>query len=249
MAQYKLGKGPVVTDPRTLRYGAYRRPRLLPPPPIVDHGKVVAQWPMYQNDQYADCTIAAAAHMIQCWTANAHHEITPPDADVFNAYKHFTTPGPENGCDMLTVLKYWHRTGMLNNKITLFATLELKNIVEAKEAVELFCGCYIGVALPNFAMQEHMALIPWVVPPTGPVGDAAPNKQNGHCVCAIAYDPQHLYVVTWGQIKAMTWDFYAAYCEEAYVVLSADYLDRDKSPEGLDLAQLKHDLGQLVGIS
>ena len=37
---------------------------------------------VYYNDQYGDCTRAAAGHMIQNWTANAVTEITPPDQSV-----------------------------------------------------------------------------------------------------------------------------------------------------------------------
>ena len=37
---------------------------------------------MYYNDQYGDCTCAAAGHMIQNWTASAATEISPPDQSV-----------------------------------------------------------------------------------------------------------------------------------------------------------------------
>jgi hypothetical protein len=40
----------------------------------------------------------------------------------------------------------------------------------------------------------------------------------------------------------MTWDFYSTYADEAYAVLSPHFLDRGKTPAGLDLAQLKHDV-------
>jgi hypothetical protein len=52
-----------------------------------------------------------------------------------------------------------------------------------------------------------MLTVPWVVPPGGPVGNAAPNPNNGHCIPAVSYDADNLYVVTWGEIKPMSWAF------------------------------------------
>ncbi len=40
----------------------------------------------------------------------------------------------------------------------------------------------------------------------------------------------------------MTWDFYDAYAEEAFAVLSPDFLKGGMSKAGFDLAQLKTDL-------
>lgn len=222
--KYCFGKKPPVFDSRTLRFGAYLKPALPQPPASKDYGKKVPQWPMYLNNKYGDCTCAAAAHMIQCWTANAAKEKSPTDPQVLKFYEHFTPPGPENGCSMLDVLKYWRSTGLGGDKIDAFAALEPKNATEAKDAVNLFGGCYIGVELPTFALNAPDLLkVPWVVPPQGPVGNAAPNPNGGHCVPAVAYDERNLYVVTWGAIKAMSWPFYNAYADEAYALLSPDF--------------------------
>jgi hypothetical protein len=243
---FRLGKQPAVFDSRTLRFGAYLTPQLPPPPPAVNYGKAVPSWPIYYNDQYGDCTCAAAAHMIQNWTASAGKEVSPANQDVLDFYEHFTTPGPDNGCVMLSVLKYWRSTGLGNDKITAFAQVENKNMTEAQDAVNLFGSLYIGVELPDFAVNSSNILeTPWVVPPQGPVGDAAPNPQNGHCIPAVAYDQRNLYVVTWGAVKSMSWQFYATYADEAFAVLSKDFLTKDKAPAGFDLAQLTADLAEI----
>ena len=113
--------------------------------------------------------------------------------------------------------------------------------MEVKDAVNLFGSCYIGVALPDFAVppgQDYLA-IPWVVPPQGPVGNAAPNPNNGHCIPAVGYDGRNVYVVTWGALKPMSWQFYGAYMDEAFAGLStSDWLAAGKSPSGFDLAAL-----------
>lgn len=246
---FRLGKTPAIFDSRTLRFGAYLETKLPPPPASANYGKAVPMWPMYLNDKYGDCTCAAAGHMIQNWTANAGKEISPTDQQVLAFYEHFTAPGPENGCNMLSVLKYWQSSGLGGHKIAAFTQVEKKNFTEAQDAVNLFGSLYIGVELPDFAVQAGNFLdIPWVVPPQGPTGEAAPNPQNGHCIPAVAYDQRNLYVVTWGALKAMSWQFYATYTEEAYAVLSPDFLKDGKAPIGFNLAQLKEDLAEIQRI-
>jgi len=49
----------------------------------------------------------------------------------------------------------------------------------------------------------------------------------------------------------MTWGFLDAYCDEAYAVLSQDWLDATKhvTPANLDLATLKVDLKQIDNVN
>ncbi len=243
---YKLGKKPPVVDKRTLCFAKYLT--LAAPPPSVAYYNKVPTWPIYYNDQYGDCTCAAAAHMVQNWTANAGTEFSPPDPSVLAFYEHFvgTPPPPDEGCDMLSVLKYWRKAGLDKQKVTAFASLDLQNHSQAQSATYLLGSVYIGVALPNFAVQGDMLTVPWVVPPGGPVGDAAPNPNNGHCIPAVGYDADQLWIVTWGELKSMSWDFYDAYADEAFAVLSQDFIEASGvSPGGLNIKALKADLAQL----
>lgn len=211
---FKLGKNPPVLDARTLLFGAYLKPALPPPPPAVDYSHNVPSWPMYGNDVYGDCTCAAAGHMIQCWTANAGTELTPANGSVISFYEHFVgnPPPPDAGCDMLTVLRYWRKAGLAHHKVLAFTSLVLQDQIQAKQALDMFGSVYIGVALPDFAVTGNMLTVPWVVPPSGAVGSAAPNQQNGHGIPAFAYDADNLYVVTWGEVKAMSWPFLCGLC-------------------------------------
>ena len=71
----------------------------------------------------------------------------------------------------------------------------------------------------------------------------APNPDNGHCIPAVAYDARNLYVVTWGELKPMSWQFYDAYADEAFAVLSQDFIDaKGKTIDGFDLDALDADL-------
>lgn len=246
---YKLGKHPPVLDDRTLRFKDYVTPALPAPPASVTYYQNVATWPMYYNDQYGDCTCAAAGHMIQNWTANAATEVTPPPPTVLTFYEHFvgTPPPPDEGCNMLSVLKYWRRTGLDQHKVQAFTSLDLQDQSQAQSAVYLLGGIYIGVALPDFAVQgDNYLAIPWVVPQGGPVGNAAPNQQNGHCIPAVGYDAEQLWIVTWGSLKSMSWGFYNAYADESYAVVSTDFIGTSgESPTGFNLTALENDLAQL----
>jgi hypothetical protein len=208
----------------------------------------VTVWPMYYNNEYGDCTCAAAGHMVQNWTANAGNEVTLPQQAILTFYEHFvgTPPPADAGCNMLAVLKYWRQKGLGGHKVQAFTSLELTNQLEAQTATYLFGSVYIGVSLPDFAVQGDMLTVPWVVPAGGPVGNAAPNPQNGHCIPAVAYDAENLYIVTWGELKAMSWGFYNAYADEAYGVISEDFIEPSgDTAAGFNLAALKADLAKL----
>ena len=249
MGQVKLGKLPARFDDRTLQFGAYLTKKLKAPPPAVDYSKAVKRWPMMKNDTYGDCTCAAAGHMIQEWTANIGREHILTDAQILTAYRYFAGDNPDAGANMLDVLKYWRKTGIGGDRITAFAELEPMSDTQARDAVFLFGACYIGVALPDFAVAgPNVLATPWVVPPKGPIGDAAPNFRNGHCIPAVAYDTRNLYIVTWGALKAMSWQFYLTYTEEAYAVLSTDWINPKgkKAPSGFDFATLLEDLAAVT---
>jgi hypothetical protein len=63
---------------------------------------------------------------------------------------------------------------------------------------------------------------------------------------AVGYDADQLWIVTRGELKSMAWDFYNAYADEAFAVLSQDFIEGSGgSPEGLDLKALRADLAKL----
>lgn len=250
MATFKLGKHLPQFDSRTLLFGKYLTATLPPPPAAVDYSKPVSVWPMMGNDQYGDCICAAAGHMIEEWTANTGTEKTVSDAQILTAYNHFAKGVADAGANMLDVLKYWRKTGIGGDKITVFTQLEPKNDSQARDAVNLFGNCYIGVALPDFAVAPGTDFLqtPWVVPPQGPVGNATPNPQNGHCIPAVGYDSRNLYVVTWGALKSMSWQFYDAYMDEAFAVLSSDWINKKvgTAPSGFNMIALQQDLAAVT---
>jgi hypothetical protein len=242
----RLGKQAARHDPRTLLLGNYLKPAGLPPPkPSVDWGAKVRQWPMMGNDKVGDCTCAAAGHLIEGWTANANGDpVILPDSAILGAYSAITgyvagQPSTDRGANELDVLSYWRKTGFGGRRIVAYAALEPQNRTHVEDAIELFGGCYIGLALPASAQQQAV----WSVPPGGPSGTGAPGSWGGHAVPVVAYDQRGLTAVTWGAVKRMTWGFWSTYCDEAYALVSQDWIDKKgHDPEGFDLNGLLADL-------
>ena len=106
-----------------------------------------------------------------------------------------------------------------------------------QSAAWIFGGLYIGLQLPLSA--QYQETWDWNGSLTG---DDRPGSWGGHAVDVVRYGAAGLTVVTWGSLKAMTWSFWDRYCDEAYCILSRDFLDGDRAPNGFDLAALRADL-------
>jgi hypothetical protein len=252
----KLGKHPPRHDPRTLLFATYATAALPAPPASLDlTTKLKAAWGMMENEQVGDCTCAAAGHLMMEWTANSKSKIfTASDKQIIAAYSAITGYNPktganDNGAQEIDVLNYWRQTGIAGHKITAFIALEPSNTTHIKDGTWIFGGCYIGLALPKSAQAQTSNKQIWSVPPGGTGGDGAPGSWGGHAVPVVAYDARSLTVVTWGALQTMTWGFWAAYCDEAYAILSPDFLAQKGgqlvSPDGFNLAQLQADLADL----
>ena len=76
---------------------------------------------------------------------------------------------------------------------------------------------------------------------------ARPGSWGGHAVNVVAYDDRTLTVVTWGRLQEMTWAFWERYVDESYAIISPDFLDAGKAPNGFDLAALRRDLALVTG--
>lgn len=250
----KLGKKAPRLDSRNLKLANYLKPGVTFNPPAESSWVVdVPSWGMMENDQLGDCVIAGAGHSIQQWTFYVKEKlgqgqmVVVPDNQILTAYEKVGgyvpgDPSTDNGCDMLTALKYWRKTGIGGHKILAFVQVDPTKPLEWMSAIELFGNLYIGLALPLSAQNQEA----WTVPDGGPEGDGSPGSWGGHCVPIMAYSPQSLTCVTWGQTLKMSHNFFAGYCDEAYAVLSQDWLDAQQvAPSSFNLAQLQEDLAAL----
>ena len=239
-----LGKKAPVRDPRTLLLAKYVSPRFSGAPAQADFSGKVKAWGMMLNDKIGDCTVAACGHQIQQWTANAGSQRTPSDAEILSAYEKVSgyrrgDQATDDGADLLDVMKYWRKSGIGGHKIGAFASVDPGNFDHLRAAVWIFGGAVLGLALPQSARDQDV----WDVPAGGAAGLGKPDSWGGHAVEVAGFGPRGVLVVTWGVLKWMTWDFLKAYCEEAYALISKDFLVDGATPNnGFDLARLKADL-------
>jgi hypothetical protein len=241
-AAQMLGKLPVRTDVRTLSLARYVDSAQLPSPPdAFDETSGVDSWPMYSNDRIGDCTTAAAAHMIEAWTAAGRGQaVELPERAVLDAFDHVKVTDPftgQEGAIELDVLRYWRANGIGGHSIGAYARVAVRDQRLVETAAWLFGGLYIGLQMPLTAHAQPVW--DWTGSLAGP---ARPGSWGGHAVDVVRYDRNGLTVVTWGRLQELTWSFWNRYCDEAYCILSDDFLQKGNAPNGFDLAALEADL-------
>lgn len=245
----KLGKLPAKRDSRMLKLGSYLTTTRLPViPGGVDWGSDRDEWGMLANDRLGDCTCAAALHLLQIWTHNCCGEaVNVTDADAIDAYSGACgyvpgDPSTDNGGYLLDVLRYWQKTGIAGRKILAYVSVDPTHHAMVRAAEFLFGGLYCGFDLPLSAQGQDVW--DW----EGSTGDGKPGSWGGHAVNQIVYGRSGQACITWGGEQRMTWSFWDVYCDEAYAVVSEDWLDpTGKSPPGFDLERLLADVAKVTG--
>ena len=241
---FKLGKKSKRVDARTFKLSRYFLGNLPPVPAAVDWSGKVPSWGMMLNDSIGDCTCAGAGHAEMCWTSNAGTEFIPADAQILNAYEAIGgynpgDPSTDQGCDMLSALNFWRNSGIAGRTITAYAEVDPKNRQQVMASVAFFGGLYIGVNLPQSAMDATNSNQVWS-------NTTDTNILGGHCVLIVAYNSSGPVCVTWGQLQQMTWDWFQTYCDEAYCPMSPDWIGLSgTAPSGFNLPQLSQDLQAL----
>jgi len=243
----KLGKLPKREDPRTLQLTRYLvSEEIIFLPTGSDWTQLATDpWGMMKNDELGDCGIAAPGHMVQAWTANAKGaEVTISDEDIVKAYCDvggyvIGRPETDQGCVMLDALNYWRRVGIGGHKIAAFVEFDPTDRVQVRAANWLFGGAYLGFMLPISARSQDV----WEVT-TGP--DAEFGSWGGHACAGTTVDLEQCSLITWGYVQPYSYAFLAKYSDEAYAVLSEDWMGQDaKSVQGFDLGKLQTDLDKL----
>jgi len=205
-------------------------------------------WGMMRND-LGDCTLAAFGHAVMAWSAVVRG--TPaviPDVTILAAYSAVsgyspTRPGSDTGCVVEDVLDYAAKTGIGGHTLTARIAVDPRNLTHLRQSIWTLGVAYLGVELPKTAEQEFDAGLPWSVPRW-----LAGDTVGGHAIVLVAYDAAFFYAVSWGQLVALEPDFVTTYGDEAFALVSPDWLGPDgRSPGGLALADLMQDLAAVAG--
>jgi hypothetical protein len=224
-------------------------PKAVAWPPVAPRGWEYAvpddAWGMLGNDNWGDCAEAGAMHLIQAQTANAGIPLHATEQQTLALYTALTGFDPDagdpgsnptdQGTDLMTVLQYWKKTGInvtavdgsvVNHKILGYASLDVSSIAQIRYASDLFGGIYIGVNLPQSCEDN---LTNWTYQQGSPI-------VGGHCVVPVGQGGAGGHLVSWGASIPFTWEFALQYMDEAYAVVSPEWVAQSgKSPSGMDL--------------
>jgi hypothetical protein len=185
--------------------------------------------------------MAAAAHLIQSWNAQTGQNTpaAPQEQQVIAAYLKLTG-GQDTGLVESQVLKRWMSSGLWNNRIVGYAPVNVHSLDALRQAIAYFGGVYVGIQVPTNAQDQFRAGQPWTLVS----GWAQQPIEGGHAIPLLGYDDQWLYAITWGAVQKVAWDWWSAYGDEAWVILSEEYQNAGKA-DGIDVAALKADLAQV----
>jgi len=237
----KLGVKAVKTDSRTLKVRSYLTPQLPSPPDSLDltHGQT--DFKVLLNDSLGDCTIAGALHQCMLWTLNTGLEDTVDDGEALKYYEKwcgyvYGNPATDQGGILYDVLRLWKAQTLEGNSLSAYASVDVQNVLEVKQAINLFGGMYCGLEFPNSAFSQNM----WTI-----VADDG-GIAGGHCVTLCGYDAVGPKAISWGRIYSMSWGFFLKYFNEGYALISPEWLNRNGlSPDGFNMAQLNQDLAMI----
>lgn len=244
----KLGKLAPKINPKTLQLSKYLGTAVPAPPNKAwrEYKIDPNAWQMFGNDSIGDCTCACIAHMVMLMTAHTGTMVVPTVDDVIGAYSAVSGYNPQNGTNdngaaITDVLNYWRTTGIAGHKILGWAQVDQTNITSMKQAIWLFGGIDIGVNLPNSAMSQFDSNTSWeVLPNDGGI-------DGGHSIPNFGYGRTGTNCITWAKRQPMSWDWFLKYCDEAYAVITQDWINQatGKTPSGFDLVTLQADLNAL----
>lgn len=228
----KLGALPVHAElyGQVIRFKSVLNTANLPSLPAsynVQNALGVTDTNMDGNDQYGDCAEAMSAHMERCFQRYQTGSVPVFSTQSIVAQYLTETGGQDTGLDMLSHCTYWRDKGLLldgvnRDQIDEFVTLDLSNDTELLYSIYLLSGAACGLAVPQSAMNQFDAGQPWDVatPDGGVIGY--------HAVAMLAFDSQHYYCMTWGDLQPMTPAFYHKYFNTAIGVV--DSLDKWVNP-------------------
>lgn len=242
----KLGALRSPHDHRTFFLEDYAKLAVLPPvKPAINWHAALSNLGMMKNDVCGDCTCAGIGHAVQTWTANETKQAIIPDAQIVAAYSAISGYNPrtganDNGANMLDVLNYARNKGVGGHKISAFMSVNPKSRDYMKLTMDIFGTIYLAAGLPLAAQGKTS----WDTP-KNLKGRNAPGSWGGHAIVAGRYNSKGFTVITWGQELPVSWGWWDAYGEEAWAILSPDWIADGKSPSGFDLAKLQEDLAAL----
>jgi hypothetical protein len=258
---FRPGWNPTPPARPRVRLNAVLDPSAVAVPATVDHLSAVKYVGMMLNDYLGCCTCSSDGHIVQGLTTYGQgHEVDVPDSAVLLAYEAagYDPNAPlvngqnptDQGWTVPDALSYLRRTGMDGHKIAFYGQVPVSDTRKVALACYEFGYLSIGLNLPNSAMAQFNE-----GPAQGhsrPVWSLVPNdggNDGGHCVAVCGINSTGPVAWTWGASVQMTWGFWHKYVEEAWAVISRDWVNSKTGtdPIGVNLAVLGQEVQSVLG--
>lgn len=212
----------------------------LPAAPASVAPPAFADWAVLGNDRYGDCGVAGLQHLFEAdATITDETEAWPSDQQVIDYYLAYTD-GQDTGVVLSEFLEFVRANGFIDaHTVAAYAPVDHDDVTLLQQSVWLFGAAYCGISVTQGMMEQFQAGQPWTVP------SAADPVIGGHCVPCVGYDDSTLTVVTWGQEQRMTYSAWHRLGDEAWAVLTGEFVAAHGDGRGINLVALQDDLHRL----
>jgi hypothetical protein len=201
--------------------------------------------PPAANGGVGDCVDAMASNLIQLWRHAAGKPLARLNgATAIQAYSESTgyvvgDESTDQGTDMREHASWWRKVGMPDadgerHKIAAYATFNPTELTEVWAAIQAFGGVGLGIDFPSYADDEFAENKAWNYRAGG-------STIGGHAITL----PKKRKVYSWAREFAIGDKFITTTATQGFAYISTEFLKAGKTPEGLDVAQLKRILGSL----
>lgn len=236
------GKLAPKTDPRDLNLANYLKISTSEDVPLSHDWTVkkTSAWGVPAGKKLENCPVFAAGQLIESWDANLDKEQVEHTEAALQAFTALTGYDPATGennkpLHLADIVNYWGQHGIGRHRIEIYLTIPLTDHNLVKAAISIFGGIYAGFFLPeSVSTQTDWELV-------SGADDTASSTNAGHALAVLAYDSDSLTCIFQGKAQKMTWEFYDAYCDEAFALVTTEFLKSAETPMGINLPAMKSD--------
>lgn len=244
--EFKFGRLPALIPAGLRELPFYAAGNLPAPPAKVGVPSIPVQgdgtpWGVLGNDQYGDCGPAGLDHLFM-----ADALITAEDAagfpsrdDVVQYYLTYTG-GKDSGVVLSDYLKYVRANQFFGHTVAAYAPVSVSDVRTLHFAVNAYGGAYAGITVTDAMMEAFDAGRPWTLL------DLFSPVAGGHCVPVVGYDSSHLYAVTWGKVQAISYAAWHYIADEAWAVITGEFVAKNSDGRGISLDALNADLSKVA---
>lgn len=239
MTSLKLGRLPALM-PAGLRELGYYTAGPLPRPPVKVDVPEVADWDILGNSDYGDCGVAGLEHGFMADASIAGEGEPFPSADEAVSYYLNYTGGQDSGVVLSQYLAYVRQQGYYGHTVSAYAPVSVSDLKSLHTAIWMYGFAYTGIAVTQQMMDAFQAGEPWVL---DNIGD---DVIGGHCIPIVGYDNHGLVAVTWGTTQRIGYGAWHYIAEEAWAILTGEFVAKNGDGRGVNLAALQADLNRLA---